>query len=549
MKKFKDKTKIEKIDTILGLFTSAFVIMTIGFGFNVVGEWFKDDIQPSSTYMDTIKARLNDLTVLKPIEGIDKNVLVMIRKAINKTESDLNIDIVESSDSQVSKNGNIIYGVSRSNMKVDIKVNFSNGKSSYIKTILVIIPKKTVAPTITKKSVSIYDYGATGDGITDSTTIFQKAVDYMSSVGGGAINVPKGIYIINPDVSINMKDGVQLNLSDNAVLKASASSKENSEVINIVDAKNVNIVGGKIIGDRAIHIGKSGEWGMGINVHNSSNVNITDIEIVDCWGDGIYLGGKSPAVNVNINGVISDNNRRQGLSITNAKNINISNSEFKNTNGTLPQAGVDIEPNQNQSVSNVKIDNIKSINNKGSGIDMYGIHGPINQIQVLNSTLRHNDGIGIMMSSVSDVVLTNNIVTGSVFGVEIRNDIRNLTLTDMTISNNQSRGVSLVSSKQKVGIENVVFENATISNNSQNKVNENDGVRIDTYDSTGYIKNVKFMNTKFIDNQTSHTQGFGLTVGDSKLISDIKIYNDCVFSGNISGDLYSAIPISQNVPR
>lgn len=122
-------------------------------------------------------------------------------------------------------------------------------------------------------------------------------------------------------------------------------------------------------------------------------------------------------------------------------------------------------------------------------------------------------------------------------------------MTNITISNNQSRGVSLVSSDQTKGIENVFFKDSTISNNGQDDPGNTDGVRIDTYDSTGYIKNIKFMNTKLIDDQSVHTQKFRLTVGNSKSISDISIYADCIFSGNISGNLYAAIPILQNVSR
>lgn len=297
-----------------------------------------------------------------------------------------------------------------------------------------------------------------------------------------------------------------------------------------------------------IHTGTGGEWGMGVNVEKSSNVKISDINITNCWGDGIYIGGES-SNGVVIDGVISDNNRRQGLSITNAKNITITSSEFKNTNGTLPQAGIDLEPNPGQTVEDIKIDNIKSIGNKGSGVDILGMNGPVRRVKISNSVLQDNAGIGVMMSGANDIALTNDVIRNSTFGIEVKNDVYNVVASGLDISYNQSRGVSLVSNNQKVGIENILSKDTTVANNSQRSPGKADGVRIDTYDSTGYIKNVKFINTKFIDNQKLHTQSFGLTVGNLKLISDITLYADCVFSGNISGGLHSAVPISQNVPR
>lgn len=554
MNKFKYKSKNEKINIVFGLLANLFIILSLVFGFiaiidSKIPKQAEIKTQPVSNYLDNIKDKLKNTTVLKPIEGTDSNVLAMLRKIIDKKESDLNIEVVKSSNAQISRDGTIIYGNSKFDTAIDITVEFIKDKKSFIKDISVFLSKKTTKPIFTERSVKVSDYGTVGDGIMDDTLAFQKAINYISQTGGGTVNVKPGTYLINPDISINMKNNVQLSLSDDAVLKASASSKSNSEVINIINVSNVNVIGGKIIGDRMIHIGTTGEWGMGINVEGGSNVSIAGIEITNCWGDGIYLGGDLPANDIKINSVISDNNRRQGLSITNAKNVNISNSEFKNTNGTLPMAGIDIEPNPNQSVDNVVINNIKSINNKGSGIDILGTHGPVSRISIINSTFKDNSGIGIMMSRTNNLTFDNDIVMDSIFGVEIRNDINNVTLTNMTISNNQSRGVSLVSSGQTIGIENIIFKDSTISNNSQDNPGDTDGVRIDNYDSTGYIKNIKFMNTKFIDNQSTHTQKFGLTVGNSKSISDISIYADCIFSGNIAGNLYTAIPISQNVPR
>ena len=45
------------------------------------------------------------------------------------------------------------------------------------------------------KEVSVLDFGAVPDGVTDSTAAFQKAVDAVSN-GGGKVNVPAGVYVI-----------------------------------------------------------------------------------------------------------------------------------------------------------------------------------------------------------------------------------------------------------------------------------------------------------------------------------------------------------------
>jgi putative uncharacterized protein (fragment) len=65
--------------------------------------------------------------------------------------------------------------------------------------------------------------------------------------------------------------------------------------------------------------------------------------------------GTQQTENVVLYNVVADNNRRQGLSITDGKKIKVLKSVFKNTMGTAPQSGIDIEPDEAQHVSDVEI--------------------------------------------------------------------------------------------------------------------------------------------------------------------------------------------------
>jgi hypothetical protein len=48
-----------------------------------------------------------------------------------------------------------------------------------------------------QESVSVKDFGATGDGVTDDTAAIQAAITYLDTLGGGTIHVPRGEYIIS----------------------------------------------------------------------------------------------------------------------------------------------------------------------------------------------------------------------------------------------------------------------------------------------------------------------------------------------------------------
>ena len=66
-----------------------------------------------------------------------------------------------------------------------------------------------------------------------------------------------------------------------------------------------------------------------------------------------------------------NDNRRQGVSVITAKNLNANNLTIKNTSGTGPASGIAIEPNNNKShLENLTFKNITTENNKGAGIQI-----------------------------------------------------------------------------------------------------------------------------------------------------------------------------------
>jgi hypothetical protein len=69
-----------------------------------------------------------------------------------------------------------------------------------------------VATTVQAKlreSVSVKDFGAVGDGVTNDTTAIQAAIDHITSLtNGGSVFLPKGIYAVS--TFITLKTGVTL---------------------------------------------------------------------------------------------------------------------------------------------------------------------------------------------------------------------------------------------------------------------------------------------------------------------------------------------------
>lgn len=170
-------------------------------------------------------------------------------------------------------------------------------------------------------------------------------------------------------------------------LRLRPNREKRSYIISIIDCQNVSVSGsGSIEGDRVNHYGTEGEWGMGVAVFSSTNVNIQDISVSNCWGDCIYIAKKSK--DIFVNNLSLSNSRRQGVSIVGCDGCNIRNCTITNVGGKLPEYGIDLEPNANQSVRNIIIENNRIVGCQG-GILVCGTaqNAVVEKIRIVNNII------------------------------------------------------------------------------------------------------------------------------------------------------------------
>jgi exo-poly-alpha-galacturonosidase len=101
----------------------------------------------------------------------------------------------------------------------------------------------------------ITKFGAVGDGKTLNTLAIQAAIDDCAKDGGGVVVVPEGKFITG---AIFLKQGVDLNVEKNGILKGSVNQSDyqqintrwegiervwTSALINIIDVSNVKVYG------------------------------------------------------------------------------------------------------------------------------------------------------------------------------------------------------------------------------------------------------------------------------------------------------------------
>lgn len=290
---------------------------------------------------------------------------------------------------------------------------------------------------------NVRDYGAKADGMSDDTAAFQAAIDALPD-DGGTVFVPAGVYLIDPTRSVKLRSRMHLDMADGAKLLAKANAAPRAYVLLAQQVQDVEISGGRIVGDRDSHLGASGEWGHGIRVRGCSRVTIRNIHISRCWGDGISAGGimlkgqpSSPGRDLLIANVICTGNRRQGLTLGSYRGAHVLDSEFSDTGGTPPAAGIDIEPDTD-TTQDIVIEHCLVRGNRGPGIQLYKRAAGVT---ISNCTIERNRGDGILGLAAVDCVFSGNTIRNNgAKGISLRAASRNVRISGNKFNGNRDGG-------------------------------------------------------------------------------------------------------------
>lgn len=285
--------------------------------------------------------------------------------------------------------------------------------------VLVSVNNKRFKRVLIEQYLNVKWFGAVGNGINDDTVSCNKAI-----LAGAAMKIPvlfsDGTFLVNAVTELALQTNSHIILR-NVTVKAMTANVGTYAIFSIRSKSNVFIecFNAVIEGERGTHVvvGTPGEYGMGITIDQSSNVRIYGtLTIKNCWGDAIYIGGGTTAFNrpknIEIRDVITDNCRRQGISVTNVLGLKIYNTDCTNTTGTAPQCGMDFEPNAGCTVEDVYVENFRAINNVGGGWLMFSGYADafIKNIKGKNIELTNSGGDGLTINqSTADKVLDIDI--------------------------------------------------------------------------------------------------------------------------------------------
>jgi len=312
--------------------------------------------------------------------------------------------------------------------------------------------------------VKVSDFGFDPE---DSTEIIQKALD--SGAERIVFDRQSGPWVTRPlaarsNQELVFEEGVEL------VAKRGEFKNKYEPLLYVGGVTNVAIRGrGKGATFRmwkedyqdAAKYEKS-EWRHTLRLTGAVNVLIENMRFVRSGGDGICLGQRQGVAcqNVTIRNCVCDDNHRQGISACAFDGLVIEDCVLSNTRGTAPQAGIDIEPNnENEPIRNLVMRNVRSFGNAGSGFEVM-LHHMTRKSQPVNLLFENcracSNRTGTVV--VGNHVRETNLVSGDV------------TFVNSTFEEDLTRGIRVTGVPK--GTLNVRFDNCTVVGNPASKATD-----------------------------------------------------------------------------
>lgn len=210
--------------------------------------------------------------------------------------------------------------------------------------------------------ISVLDHGAFGGGIVDDSDAIQEIIDNIAT--------PEDIIVFPQNTTFNM--GQIMVPSDRAFemygarIEVPRALPHSWGFRTRPQAHNIQFHGGKIVGDPNPFSGY--QWQKGIHIDQAVDVNIEGVFCEMHRFDGLSIDGNPgyPSRNIRVIDSVFSSNGRNGVSVTFANNVLFLDCLFSDNNSPLIGAGLDIEPNAEGQVDNVKmVDCIAVRNNIG----------------------------------------------------------------------------------------------------------------------------------------------------------------------------------------
>lgn len=363
--------------------------------------------------------------------------------------------------------------------------------------------------------VTMPDYGATGDGVTDDAAAIQAALD-AAGAAGGTVLIPAGTYIINTKLDVDAGDNVRIVGVGRPIIQAGAS------IAGLIDANGVNDLA--IEGIRLNGASNISSNGRNLEITGCTNVVVREVESYDLSTGttaGIYVNG-SNRVKL-LNNIIRDIGRAIYFTGGDCNDFEIAGNEIYN-HGRL---GISIEGSAsvNHSRGHIHHNYLHDHEDQGSGrlqIVVGGNDANLNQDIAISNNVVVGNGVhfndGTTPGSADQIIVQRTdgfVIEGNASrdggdrGITVSQQAKNGIVRGNIVTGNDTAGIS-VGSAASTTTDQIVVTGNIFWNNGK------DSGAVPVVDAGVYINNasnVLVEGNNFNDSAT--TQDHGIEIIDS----------------------------------
>lgn len=248
---------------------------------------------------------------------------------------------------------------------------------------------------VTGAPANVLDFGAVGDGLTDSTSAIQDAIDSVAATGGG-VYFPPGEYLISTSLTVSTY-GVSLIGPSGAALWNGLTTVNDGGAIILKSAamttEAIVVTGGKFTMQDISLVGQAGNTGDGVYLKDAQSCVLLNVCVAKMGGDGIRIGTKS--------GFVGNCNAWQLTNVTSQYNSQHGVVLYDEST-TVPVDG----PNANAGTAT----GLNVAGNSGAGLRI--INGQFNTFVGLLS--QQNSGYGVALFGTALLSLYTTFVGGDI---------------------------------------------------------------------------------------------------------------------------------------
>jgi parallel beta-helix repeat protein len=234
---------------------------------------------------------------------------------------------------------------------------------------------------------------------------------------GGTATFPPGMYAIDATRGLRPHDGTTVVMDGVTLGMENIAGQRNiifdMGLVNREGRRRITLKGGTLIGQRA-PVTTSLTSGWGIFASDAEDLAIEGTVLRDFYIDGIILTGNFGCKRVAVRGVWVNNCRRNGMAIIAGNDITVEDSSFLYTNGTSPQAGLDVEPNAGDPAPGSEVHNLRILRSTFKGCSGHGLYvqqgkgRATTDVYVAYNTIEDNKGAGLNLANVARATVANN---------------------------------------------------------------------------------------------------------------------------------------------